>query len=192
MKEILLIGGGGHCKSVIDIIEQEGTFEIAGIIDKPEFLGTKILQYEVIGNDDDLLDFSTKYKYALITIGQIHSATLRIKLFNLAKDAGFSIPTIMSPRAYVSSYATVDEGTVIMHDVVVNASASVGKNCIINTKAVIEHDVVIKDHCHISTGGVVNGSTVIGENTFFGSNAATKESISIQANSFIKAGSIVK
>jgi len=192
MDKIILIGGGGHCRSVIDIIEQEGKYKIAGIIDKPELLGEKILQYEIIGTDEDLTSLSKIYKFALITVGQIYSPDLRIKLFKLAKDAGFLIPYIISPRAYVSSHATLDEGSVIMHDAIVNTSAYVGKNCIINTKAIIEHEVVINNHCHISTAAVINGATEIEENTFVGSNATVRESTIVKANSVIKAGSIVK
>ncbi len=192
MKEIILIGGGGHCKSVIDVIEQEKKFKIAGIIDKPELLGEKTLNYQIIGNDSDLKSLSKKYKYAIITVGQVSSPALRIKLFELIKDAGFVVPTIVSPRAYVSSYASIGEGTIIMHDALINASASVQENCIINTKAIIEHDVVISKHCHVSTGAIVNGEVTIGEGTFVGSSSTTKEGIIIKKNSFIKAGSVAK
>ena len=71
MNEIILIGGGGHCKSVIDVIEQEGRFEIVGIIDKPELLGSCILGYSVIGCDNDLDSLAKKYLNAIITVGQI-------------------------------------------------------------------------------------------------------------------------
>ena len=191
MEKILLIGGGGHCRSVIDVIEQEGRFEIAGIIDKPERLGSKILDYEVIGSDDELEKLSKKYQYALITVGQITSPNLRIKLFELAKEAGFILPTIISPRAYVSKHAAIDEGTVIMHDALLNANVTIGKNCIINTKALIEHDSVIEDNCHISTGAIINGGVTVKHNSFIGSGATTRESIIIKENSFIKAGSVV-
>lgn len=192
MEEIILIGGGGHCRSVIDVIEQEGRFKIDGIIDKPELLGNRSLNYEIIGNDDDLKKLVKQYKYALITVGQIMSADLRVKLFTLAKEAGFIFPTVISPRAYVSKYATIDEGTVVMHDALINAAATVGKNCIINSKAIIEHDVTVYDNCHISTGAIINGAAQIGQGSFVGSSATTKEAIFIKENSFIKAGSIVK
>ena len=89
MKEILLIGGGGHCKSVIDIIEEEGIFHIVGIIDQPKLLGKETLKYKIIGNDADLASLAKKYKYALITVGQVSSPKLRIKLFNLVKKQAF-------------------------------------------------------------------------------------------------------
>ena len=143
MKNIILIGGGGHCKSVIDVIEQEKKYKISGIVDKPEFLGNKILEYEVIGNDSDLEFLTKKIKYALITVGHIKSVKLRIKLFTLAKKAGFILPSIISPLSYVSKHSKIGEGTVIMHHAIINANTLVGHNCIVNSKALIEHDCSI-------------------------------------------------
>jgi len=188
--KILLIGGGGHCKSVIDIIEQEDKYSIAGIIDKKELIGTKVLDYTIIGCDDDLEQLFLQYKYAIVTIGHIKTNQLRVKLFNTLQNIGYTIPTIISPLAYVSKYAFIDKGTVIHHQALINADAKIGKNCIINSKALIEHDVVVEDNCHISTGAIINGGVVVSENTFVGSNATTKEYITI--NKFIKAGSLVK
>jgi len=191
MKSIILIGGGGHCKSVIDVIEQEGQFEIAGIVDKPELLGTDILGYSVIGDDSDLDDLAKKYQYALVTAGQIKSPILRIRLFELAEKSGFNLPSIISPRAYISKYTMVGKGTIVMHDVLINANVQVGENCIINSKALIEHDCLISKHCHISTNVTINGGVTVNPGCFIGSGAITKESIIIAENSFIKAGSLV-
>ena len=192
MNKIILVGGGGHCKSVIDVIEQEAQFEIAGIIDKPEFLGSKILGYTVIGNDFDLKSLAKKYNNALITVGQLKSALLRIELYDLVIKAGFSLPSIISPSAYISKHSKIGNGTVVMGNVIVNANTSIGDNCIINSKALIEHDCLISDHCHISTNAIINGGVKIGHSCFIGSNATTKDNIIIKENSFIKAGSIVK
>ena len=188
MNDIILIGGGGHCKSVIDVIEQEGQYKIAGIVDKPEFLGSDILEYSVIGNDSDLAILVKKYKYALVTVGQIKSPLLRIKLFELAVKSGFILPSIVSPRAYISKYTTVGKGTIVMHDVLINANTQIDENCIINSKALIEHDCLISNHCHISTSTTINGWTIVKSGSFIGSGATTKESIIIGENSFIKAG----
>ena len=190
MKDILLVGGGGHCKSVIDVIELENKFTIVGIIDKKELIGSKVFDYEVIACDDDLEELHKTYKYAIVTLGQIKSNNLRVKLFNTLKKIGYTLPIIISPHAYVSKYASIKYGTIIMHQALVNANAKIGKNCIINTKALIEHDVIIEDNCHISTGAIINGGVIVKENTFIGSNATSKEYIEI--NSFVKAGSLVK
>ena len=188
--KILLIGGGGHCKSVIDVIEKEGRFEIAGIIEKYEGESQTVLGYPLIGTDDELEKLHQEYKYALITIGHIKSNTVRVKLFHKLKSIGYKIPTIISPLAYVSKHAQVASATVIMHHTVVNANASIGENCIINSKALIEHDAIIEDNVHISTGAIINGTTKVKENSFVGSGSITKEGICVSG--FIKAGSVVK
>jgi sugar O-acyltransferase (sialic acid O-acetyltransferase NeuD family) len=188
--KIVLVGGGGHCKSVIDVIEQTNKYEIIGIVDIKENIGKKVLNYEIIGCDSDLENIFNFCKNALITIGYIKSNEKRVTLFNKLKEIGFNLPIIISPFAYVSKYAKIEEGTIIMHHALVNANAKIGKSCIINTKALIEHDAIIGDHCHISTASVVNGGVVIKENTFFGSNATSKEYI--QVKGFIKAGSVIK
>ncbi len=192
MKEkIILIGGGGHCKSCIDVIEQEGRFTIVGIVDLPEKLHQKILGYEIIAADDDLPRLVIEYKNFLITIGQIKSPDRRIHIYNSLKDSGAKLPVIISPLAYVSKHAQIGEGTIIMHHALINTGAIIGENCIINSKALVEHDAVIGDHCHISTGAVVNGGVKISSGSFFGSNAVCKEYIEIRENAVIGCGAII-
>lgn len=191
-ESLILLGGGGHCKACIDVIEKEDKYKIAGIIDMKERIGEKILNYSIIGCDDELELLSKSYNNFFITIGQIKPTDKRINIFQKLRELNLNIPIIISPMAYVSRYANIDSGTIIMHQAIVNAGAAIGSNCIINTKALIEHDVVIQDHCHISTGAIVNGGVRIGANTFFGSGAVSKEYIEIPARSFIKANSIVK
>lgn len=190
MKDILLIGGGGHCKSVIDVIEKEAKYNIVGIIDKKELINQEVLAYKIIGCDDDLKELREKFQYALVTVGHIESNALRVKLYKLLKELDFHIPTVISPLAYVSKHATVDEGSVVMHHALINADAKVGKNCIINSKSLVEHDAVIENNVHISTSATINGGAIVKENTFFGSGAITKEYTTISG--FIKAGSVVK
>lgn len=192
MKKIVLIGGGGHCKSVIDVIEQESIFEIVGIVDKPDQLGSKILGYPVIGNDLDLKNLARKYKYALITVGQIKSALLRIKLFNLAIESGFLMPSIVSPNAYLSKHSKIGKGTIVMHKAIINANTFIGDNCIINSKSLIEHDCLILNHCHISTNVTINGGVRVESQSFIGSRVIASNNIIIKENSFIKAGSLLK
>ena len=189
MEEILLIGGGGHCRSVIDVIEQENKYKIAGIIDKKELIGQNILGYKIIACDDDLEYLFKIYKNALVTVGQIKSPKLRVKLFDILKTIGYNLPVIISPLAYVSNRSFIDEGTIVMHHALINTNVKIHKNCIINTKALIEHDCIIEDNCHISTACVINGGVIVKNNTFFGSNAVSKEGIEV--NGFIKAGSVV-
>jgi sugar O-acyltransferase (sialic acid O-acetyltransferase NeuD family) len=188
---LILIGGGGHCASCIDVIEQDGRFEIAGIVDA-NANSDSLLGYPLLGNDKDLQELRSKYDQALITVGQIRTPKIRIKLFDYAQSLGFKFPVIVSPRAYVSRHATVGDGTIVMHDALINSRAAVGINCIINTKALVEHDAHISDHCHVSTGSIVNGGARIKQGTFVGSNAATRESVQTLENDFIKAGTFFK
>jgi len=191
MKEkIVLLGGGGHCHSVIDVIEQENKYQIIGIVDKKELIGTNVLGYKIIASDDDLEKIYKTCKNAIITVGQIESNEVRVKLFNKLKTIGFNLPIIVSPFAYISKYSFIDEGTVIMHHSLINANVNIGKNCIINSKSLIEHDVIIEDNCHISTASVINGAVLVKANTFYGSNATSKQNIVVDG--FIKAGSLVK
>ena len=192
MNDIILIGGGGHCKSVIDVIELENRFNIAGIIDKAEFVGTSILGYKVIGDDSKMKELASTFTNAIITIGQIESPDKRKILFNNALAAGFKLPSIVSPKAYLSKYSKVGSGTIVMHHALVNANVQIGSNCIINSGSIIEHDSKILDHCHISTNTCINGGVSIGEGSFLGSGSTTKESLVIPKNSFVKAGSLVK
>jgi sugar O-acyltransferase (sialic acid O-acetyltransferase NeuD family) len=187
-KEIILIGGGGHCMACIDVIEQAGNFRISGIVDVPEKLHQKILGYEIIATDEDLSRVVKEYPCFLITIGQIRSPQKRITLFNTLKELNACFPVIVSPHSYVSKHAHICEGTIVMHHALVNAGARVGANCIINSKALVEHDVEIGDHCHIATGAVVNGGVRIDGQTFIGSNAVIREYIQVGDNSVIGAG----
>lgn len=191
MKNIILVGGGGHCSSCIDVIEQEGLFKIAGIVDMPDKLNTTLLSYPIIGSDIDLPKLTENYQYFLITLGQIKSPQRRITLFEKLLQLGAQLPTIISPHAYISPHATVGTGTIVMHNALINARVKVGTNCIINSCSLIEHDATVGDHCHISTGAIINGGTKIEERTFIGSNAVTREMIVIGANSIVAGGSQV-
>ena len=189
MKKIILIGAGGHCKSCIDVIEQSAEYEIIGILD-PHKHGS-LLGYRIINRDNEYIkELVKKDYYFLISIGQIKTVKTRVKIYNLLKDYGAKIATIISPLAYVSKWATVKEGTIVMHHALINADATIQENCIINSKALIEHDAIIHKHTHISTGAIINGGVEVSQESFFGSAAVSKEYIKV--GGFIKAGSITK
>ena len=191
-RNLILIGGGGHCKACIDVIEQHFRYQIAGIVDKPENLHIKIMGYEIIATDDDLPRLAKEFSYFIITLGQIKSPDRRIALFQTLKNLKVKFASIISPLAYVSKHAQVGEGTIVMHHALVNAGASIGRNCIINTKALVEHDAVVEDHCHIATSAVINGGVRVGRGTFSGSNSVTRESIEIGNNCIVGAGKSVQ
>ncbi len=192
MNDIILIGGGGHAISCIDVIELSGEFKIAGIIDKDENGLNEKLRYPIIGVDSDLEHLRNNFEYAFVTVGQIKSAKSRKNIFEKLLDIGFKVPVIISPRSYVSKNCQIGSGTIVMHNAVVNSNAEIGQNNIINTRALIEHDVEIGNHTHISTGALINGQVKIGDETFVGSGTITKNNISIGDQAIIGAGSLVK
>jgi len=192
MDSIILIGYGGHTKACIDVIEVEGKYKITGLIGEVGSHEIETLDIPIIGTDNDLENLRKKFSNALITIGQIKSPEIRIRLYNVLKNLNYRLPNIVSSKAYISKHAAIGEGTIVMHGAIVNANAKIGKNCIINSRSLIEHDVVIGDHCHIATGAVINGEVSVGSETFIGSGTITKQSITIGSHCVIGAGILLK
>mgnify|MGYP001008987240 FL=1 len=190
-RPLILIGGGGHCKSVIEVAESAG-YDIKGILDMPDEVGKEVLPgHKVIGTDDEIPQYVEECDF-IITVGFIKNPALRIKLYNKVKAAGGRLATIIASTAHVSKYAELGEGTVIMHQVFVNAGAKIGDNCIINTFVNIEHDAEVGNQCHISTGTMVNGECKIGENCFIGSQSVCANCIEIASDIIVGAGSVVR
>jgi sugar O-acyltransferase (sialic acid O-acetyltransferase NeuD family) len=187
--DIILVGGGGHCKSVIDAAESSG-YNISGILDIPENVGKFICGIKIIGTDDKIAEYIDRALF-IVTVGYINDNSLRLKLFDKIKLLGGLFATVIASTAYVSKHAFIGEGTVILHRSCINASAKVGVNCIINTFANIEHDVQINDHTHISTGVMINGNCVIGKEVFVGSHSTVKQGIHITDKVLIGASSFV-
>ena len=176
---ILLVGAGGHARACIDVIERDGRFIVAGLIGLPEEVGTRVLDYPVLGSDADLASLAVKFGRALVTVGQIKSPALRVDLFERLLRTGCELPLIVSPHGYVSRHATVGAGSIVMHGAVVNAAAVVGRNCIINSQSLIEHDAVVEDHCHIATSAAVNSGVRVGAQTFIGSGTSVRQGLTI-------------
>ena len=185
---IILVGAGGHARSCIDVIEQAGSYDIAGLIAVPSEVGSQTLGYEVLGTDTDLTGLFQRFDHALIAVGQIKTAETRIRLFQLLENMDCRLPTIISPHAYVSRHATLGAGTIVMHGAVINAGANVGRNCIVNSQALVEHDTEIANHCHISTAAAVNSGVSVGEGTFIGSGASVRQGIRIGTHCVIGMG----
>ena len=177
--KIILIGAGGHAHACIDVIEQHGQYQIAGLVGMSEEMNTRHFGYSVIATDGDLPQLAKNYQYALITVGQIQAPNHRIRLYQQATELGFQLPAIITPGAHVSRHATIGSVAIVMHGAIITAGARVGNNCIINTRALLEHDATVQDHCHISTGAILNGNVHIGAGSFVGSGSVIKEGITL-------------
>ena len=187
---LLLLGAGGHARSCIEAIESAG-LTIHGLIDGADLVGQQVLGYLILGTDDDLPNLLENNAAALVTVGQIHSPDVRIRLYRRLAELGAVMPVIVARSATVSRHANIGAGTIVMHGAIINAAGSVGHNVIVNSHALVEHDAIIGDHCHISTGAIVNGAARIGEGSFIGSGVVIGHGVTIGARCIIGAGHTV-
>lgn len=191
-KRLLLIGGGGHCKSVLDSLLEQNKYSEIGIVDKEENIGKVIIGVPIVGCDDDLQNlFREGYDFAFVTVGSIGNPTLRIKLFNLLSEIGYQIPAVIDNSAKVSKYSIIEEGVFIGKQAIVNAGSQIQRGVIINSGSIVEHDCQIGAFSHIAPGAVLGGGVVVGEHSHVGSNATVKQQIHIGSSSIIGMGSVV-
>ncbi|ADZ85264.1 acetyltransferase [Cellulosilyticum lentocellum] len=189
---VLLIGGGGHAKSVIDTLIHSNELEIVGIIDVKEKVGEEISGIKVIGTDADLPSYYAKgIRYAFISLGSIGIPNARIKLYHKLKKIGFSFPNIIDPTAILAENIQFGVGNFIGKGVIINTTTTIGDHCIINTGSIIEHDCNIENFIHLGPRSILCGGVQIGENSHIGASATILQYKKVGSNSIIGAGSLV-
>lgn len=186
MKPLIIIGSGGHAKSIIDILETSKEWEILGLVSNDNI--KSLLGYKIIGQDKDLEKIILNTNKAILGVGQIGSPEKRISLIRKLEKLSFEFPMIASANSIVSQSSRVASGTTIGHGAIINANAKIGKHCIINSCSLIEHDVTIGDFTHVSTGAMINGGVEIGDRVFIGSGAIIREGLKIPSDSIISCG----
>lgn len=191
MKPLILIGGGGHCLSVIDAALSAG-MKIAGILDPAARLGDLIGGVPVVGDDHDIAPLAASGRYSfVVTLGSIKNPARRRALQEEVARVDGILATVVASTAYVSPMATLGVGTVVLHHATVNAEAAIGCGCIINTGAVVEHRAVVGDFTHVSTNATVNGDCHIASDSFIGSGAVVSSQTDITVPAVIGAGAVV-
>ena len=191
MDKIVVIGGGGHAKVVISLLNKKLDYKICGytdVVDKGS-----ILDVPCLGDDSvlgDLLEHD-EVSNVVIGIGDTGNASLRMSLIEKALRMGFSFPAIISPQAVVNEDVTFGEGTVVMDGVVVNSGTKIGRFAIINTRSSIDHDCVISDFVHIGPGVVLCGGVIVGENVLVGAGSIVCQNRFIKGDCIIGAGAVV-
>ena len=190
-KRIYLLGGGGHCRSCIYILDRLNTYEIIGIIDLIDKKGQKVGPYEVIGDEDDLARIFKEGEQALLTVGQIKNTYVRRMLAAKLEMMGIHSEAIVADTAIASPDSVIGPGSIVMHRSIVNSGVTIGNHCIINTASIVEHDTVVGDFCHVSTMAILNGGVKLGNDVFVGSNSTVIHGVSITNNVVIAAGSTV-
>ena len=188
---LVIVGAGGHARACLDVVEAEGRWTVAGFVDRPGSPVRDVLGLPVLGTDDDLDALHGVHAAALIGIGQLTDPAPRRRLAQRLRAAGWTLPTVVSPRAHVSRHASIGVGTIVMHDAVVNAGARVGDNGIVNTRALIEHDVVVGDDCHLATGVILNGGVRVGDGVFVGSGTIVRPGVVLHDGAVVAMGSCV-
>lgn len=193
MEKIVILGNGGHAKSLVDIIEREKRYEIAGYVVNENDSDMSDAKYPRVGGDAQLAQiFQSGIKNAAVGVGYMGNSSLREKLWKQLKQIGFFLPVICDPSATLAGDVRIGEGSFIGKGSIVNTNASVGKMCIINTGAIIEHDCQIEDFSHISVGSVLCGNVQVGAASFVGANATVIQGISIGRNCMIGAGTAIR
>ena len=192
LEKLVLIGGGGHCKSVLDAALSMNQFEEIVITDATMPESSTVLGCRVVGNDSILPKLRKQgFEYACVTVGSIKSSDIRVKLAKMVAGLGFLCPVIIDSSACVSRYAVVEEGSFIGKHVVINADVHIGKHCIINTGSIIEHECSIGDHTHISVGSIICGDSHVGNESFIGAGSTVIQGIRIGEKVIIGANSTV-
>lgn len=191
MKKIVLYGAGGHCISLINLIEHTKKFKIIGIIGKKKELNKNILNYKVNYTDGDLISLQKKCKFLALSITNYLNLKKRDLLIKKLSNS-FILPNIISRNAKISKHIKMGIGNQIFDDVIINAGSIIGNHCVINHKSLLEHNVFVKNNVHISTGCIINGNCFIEDDSFIGSGSILRQDVKIRKNKFIKMGSIIK
>lgn len=192
MKKIVLLGCGGHAKSVVDTIEQKGTYEIVGFLDPKGLVQNIYKKYNIIGTDQDLEElFKKEITYGFITVGYMGESKIRNQLFRKMKDLGFTIPNIIEETSSIANDVQLGEGIYVGKNAVINSNSLIGDMCIINTHATIEHDCIIGAYTHMAVSSVACGGVIVGANSFVGANATIIQNITLGEHVLVGAGAVV-
>jgi len=196
MDKVIILGSGGHSKVVVDSIEKQGAYCVAGFVDTSksniEVKSKLYKKYELIGYDENLESiFNSGVENAFIGLGIMKHNDTRVNLIKRLNDIGFNLVTVVDPTAEVATSASIGTGTYIGKRAIINSSAIIGNNSIVNTGAIVEHDCVVGDNSHISIGTVLCGNVAVGNNCLIGANATIIEGLTVEDESIIGAGTLV-
>lgn len=192
MEDLIVFGASGHTKVIIDIIEKQGKYRIAGLIDLRKKQCEEFMGYKILGHDEDLKAICHQYGIAnlLVAIGdnwirhQVHE-----KIILTYPNINFV--TAIHPSAVIGRDVIVGEGSVVMAGAVINSATTIGKCCIINTSASIDHDCHLKDFSSLAPKACLGGNVTIGDFASISIGATVIQGIEIGQHTVVGAGSTV-
>jgi acetyltransferase EpsM len=190
---IIVYGGGGHGKALIDLVRVLGTYPIAGIVDDAPIAGSSIMGVPVLGGGN-ILDLLAKkgVHLAVNAVGGIGNIQSRIKVFELLLQAGFTCPALVHPTAFVEASATLADGVQVMPHAYVGSEVHVGFGAIINTGAIVSHDCTLGEYANLSPGTILAGEVSIGTATLIGMGVTVNLRVKIGDRARIGNGSTIK
>jgi sugar O-acyltransferase (sialic acid O-acetyltransferase NeuD family) len=191
-QKIILIGGGGHALSCIEVINQNKNLDLIGFYDHDE-KKKQILNYNnLFLTNSDIDSYQTETKYLIMGIGFINNAKARDKLINELNKKNFHFVELRSKSSIVSNYSNIGQSVQIFNNVIINAGSFIGDHSILNNNCLIEHNCYVGKNVHISTGAILNGDVNVNDNTFIGSGAIINNGIKIGKNCIIPSGSVIR
>ena len=190
-KKLLLLGGGGHCRSIIDSLISLNEYDDIGVVDNDPTIDFPN-GISVVGTDDDLgFLYEQGWKSAFVSVGSVGNTALRRKLYDIINKYEFNIPIIVDPSAVIAKDAVIDKGVFVGKGAIINAKSFIDFAAIINTGAIIEHDCHVGEFAHISPGTVLCGNVKVGTDAHIGANSTVIQGTIIGEGSVIGIGSVV-
>ncbi len=166
---VVVYGGGGHGKAVIDLLRAAGGYTLIGVIDDGREPGDAVLDSSVIGGENALAALKDAgCKLAVNAVGGIGAMSSRISVFERLRAAGFDSPTLIHPSAVIEPSAKLGAGVQVFPHAYVGSEARLGFGCIVNTGAIVSHDCILDDYVNLAPGAIVAGAVHIGEGTLIG------------------------
>lgn len=189
-QELVVFGASGHAKVVIDLIEQQGVYAIAGLFDDdPTRKGEHFFGYQVLGTRADLpAQGPATLGHAIVAIGD-NAGRAAVAAYLDQREWRFV--TAIHPRASISRGASIGPGSVVMAGCVVNADACLGAHVILNTGATVDHDCRIEDAVHIAPGAHLCGGVRVGRGSLIGAGTTVTPGVRIGERVIVGAGSTV-
>lgn len=188
VRDVVVIGAGGHAKVVIDLIRENGNCRIVGLIDADP-TPRHVLGVPVVGDDASLTRLRrTGVRHAFPALGDNRR---RLALADRLRAEGFELINAISRSAMISSSVRLGRGIAIMPGAVVNADSTIGDLAIINTRASVDHDGCVGEAAHVGPGSALAGCVRVGRLAFLGAGASVIPGISIGDGAIIGAGACV-